>query len=75
MTALRKAGATVVSISDIGNGCPDLLVGFRGDNYLMEVKDGLEKLTADEAEFARSWEGESYVVRSVEAALKIIGAI
>lgn len=27
--ALRKAGASVVSLASVGNGCPDLLVGFR----------------------------------------------
>ena len=39
VTALRKAGATVRIISQ-GEGIPDLLVGFRGETMLMEVKDG-----------------------------------
>ena len=38
--ALRAAGATVQSLAAVGVGVPDLLVGFRGQTYLMEVKDG-----------------------------------
>lgn len=38
--ALRQVGATVLSLADMGDGCPDLLVGFRGFNILLEVKDG-----------------------------------
>lgn len=38
--ALRKMGAFVQSLAAVGDGCPDLLVGFRGKTYLIEVKDG-----------------------------------
>lgn len=36
--ALRGAGASVVSLAGVGNGCPDLLVGVGLDLWLMEVK-------------------------------------
>lgn len=73
--ALRKAGATVLSLADVGNGCPDLLVSFRDELYLMEIKDESGKLTSDEANFFDAWGGNAYIVRTVETALKIIGAI
>jgi Holliday junction resolvase len=40
VSALRAAGATVQSLAAIGNGCPDLLVGFNRKTLLMEIKDG-----------------------------------
>jgi hypothetical protein len=36
--ALRKTGASVQHLHTIGKGCPDLLVGYRGRNILIEVK-------------------------------------
>ena len=38
--ALRELGATVQHLHAVGKGCPDLLVGYKGSNYLLEVKDG-----------------------------------
>ena len=50
--ALRQVGASVQSLASTGKGCPDLLVGFRGVNWLLEIKDGQKvksarKLTDD----------------------------
>ena len=76
---LRKAGATVQSLANIGNGCPDLLVGYHGKNYLMEIKDGdkvpsARKLTKDEITWHKEWQGEVHIVERPEAALLLIGA-
>ncbi len=40
VAALRAAGATVEYLHAVGGGCPDLLVGYRGANYVLEVKEG-----------------------------------
>jgi hypothetical protein len=40
--ALRSAGATVQSLAGVGKGVPDLLVGFKGQTLLFEVKDGFK---------------------------------
>lgn len=78
VSALRKIGASVQSLAAIGKGCPDILVGFRGRNWLMEIKDGMLKpsarrLTDDEASWHRRWFGQVHLVQSVDEALKLVG--
>ena len=64
----------------LGNGVPDLLAGFRGEWFVLEVKDGTKspserKLTPLEEEFINSCPAPVYVVKSVGEALQAIGAI
>ena len=75
VNALRAAGATVQHLHTVGRGCPDLLVGFRGVNYLMEVKMPGKKLTLDERKWMIGWKGDIHVVSSIEYALAVIGAV
>ena len=35
---LQQAGASVVDLSGVGGGCPDLLVGYAGNTALVEIK-------------------------------------
>jgi len=75
--ALRRVGATVQILSQVGHGCPDLLVGFRGRNYLIEVKnqDGRgAQFTPDEKNWHHEWSGTVGVVLNIEQALEYIGA-
>lgn len=72
--ALRKAGCSVLSLASVGGGCPDLVVGVRGKNLLIEVKDGSKcpskrSLTPDELEFFEHWKGCAMIVESVAQAL------
>lgn len=72
--ALKTVGCSVLDLADVGHGCPDLLVGYAGRNWLMEVKDGDNKaLTPDESRFALLWRGQRATVRTVDEALAIIG--
>jgi hypothetical protein len=76
--ALRQVGASVQSLASTGKGVPDLLVGFRGKNLLLEVKDGgkvksARKLTPDQVAWHQDWRGHVAVVESVEQAIKILG--
>ena len=80
--SLRRAGAIVQVTSNIGGGFPDLVVGFRGKNYLLEIKDGgkppsSRKLTKDQQEFHMRWNarGSVVVVESVMDALRAVGAV
>ena len=75
--ALRKHGATVQDLSGVGKGCPDKLVGWRGRNYLMEIKDGKKPpsrraLSHDQVIWLNTWEGSAHVVTSVEDALAVL---
>jgi hypothetical protein len=36
--ALRQIGAVVQSLAAVGNGCPDLLVGYRNRLFLLEFE-------------------------------------
>lgn len=73
--ALRGAGATVVSLANVGDGCPDLLVGSRRMTYLLECKSGpRDGLTDDQRVWHLTWHGWPVaVVRSVDEALDVIG--
>jgi hypothetical protein len=80
VSALRKAGAQVQSLAAIGKGVPDLLCSFRGNLFLLEVKDGAkppsgQKLTADQVKWHQAWGALVEVVNSPEQALRAIGAI
>ena len=75
--ALRGIGATVQPLHAVGDGCPDLLVGYRGENILIEVKDGkkvpsAQKLTDDQKEWHDSWAGTAYVINSEDKALECV---
>lgn len=75
---IRKIpGVSVVSIHEKGQGVPDLLVGHRNRNYLLEVKDpskspSRRRLTPDEEKFHQSWSGQIAVVHTLEDVLKIL---
>lgn len=71
--ALRGVGASVTLLHEVGDGCPDILVGFKGCNYALEVKGLKGKLTDDQEEWFRKWRGQKAVVRTVEEALQAIG--
>lgn len=80
VAALRGAGASVQLLHAVGEGCPDLLVGHQGKNFLLEVKDGAkppsaQKLTPQQEIWHRDWRGQRVVVNSPEAALAAIGVI
>lgn len=75
--ALRAIGCTVAITSSLGDGFPDLVVGYRGRNYLIEVKDGNKppsrrKLTKDEKQFSESWKGQYAVVESIDEAIGLV---
>ena len=78
---LRTTGATVVLLSGVGKGVPDLLVGFRGVTLLMEIKDGKKppsdrKLTTEQQKWHAEWRGGALaIVDSADSALRMIGVI
>jgi Holliday junction resolvase len=77
---LRAVGCSVAITSGLGRGFPDLVVGYRGKNYLFEIKDGNKapsqrKLTIDEKRFHETWRGQVFVIKNINEALRTIGAL
>ncbi len=73
---LRKHGICVQHLHQLGKGTPDLLLGYRGKNFLVELKDGRKapskrRLTPDELHWHESWRGQVAVAESVEDILKL----
>jgi len=74
---LRKIGADVADTSRLGGGFPDLVVGYRGTNYLIEVKDPKQKpsdrkLTPKEKDFFDRWgSGPCFVVETLDGFLEL----
>jgi hypothetical protein len=74
---LKALGASVQSLTAIGDGAPDLLIGYRGVNVLAEVKDGrLEparrKLRPNQVKWHASWRGQVDVVECAEDAIALL---
>jgi phosphoserine phosphatase len=73
VATLRAAGAYVWIIS-----LPvDLLVGYKGHTFLVEIKtDARKRLTALQTDFFENWTGGTLCrVDSPDAALRMIGVI
>jgi len=66
--ALLEAGATFERL----DWC-DLLVGYLGMNYLLEVKTSKGKLTKKQSKDFPLWNGRITVVRTTKQALEAIG--
>ena len=75
VAALRKAGCSVQHLHELGRGCPDLLVGYRGQNYCLELKSEKGTLTDAERDWHWNWNGKVAIVRTVDEALAAVGAI
>ena len=81
INALEAVGATVEQMVT-GSGVPDLLVGYKDINYLMEVKPLPVKGKVFASQVALNkkqviwhwyWKGQKAVVRTSEEALALIG--
>ncbi len=75
--AARKMGASVAILSNLGNGIPDILIGHKGKNLLVEIKDGTKppskrKLTPDELEFHNNWRGQICIIESIDDLIKLL---
>jgi hypothetical protein len=73
--ALRACGCEVQSMAAIGKGVPDLLVSYRNQLLLLELKDGSKppsarKLTPAQIEWHKRW--PVHVVTSVEDAIELL---
>lgn len=80
VAALRAVGASVATCQAVGKGFPDLVVGYQGRNYMIEVKDPSQpkhrhELTPAQVEFHGGWHGDLVKVFTAKEALIHIGAL
>jgi hypothetical protein len=80
VAGLRAAGCTVAAAHAVGRGFPDLVVGYRGCTYLLEVKDGdkprsARQLTPAQVDWHDAWRGHVAVVCNLAEALAAVGIV
>lgn len=70
--ALRQCGASIYSTASLGDGFPDAVAGFRGFNYLIEIKNGTRKwdLSDDQKTFHSNWQGQIVIIDSIQSAIE-----
>ena len=70
-------GVTVAITSQLGDGFPDFIVGYKRFNYMIELKDGdkvksKKKLTEGEHKFHNEWRGQVAVCESFDEIFSLI---
>lgn len=73
--AFRAMGCSVLSLAQVGKGCPDLVIGTHGINLLVEVKTPKGKLTNDQSAFIAGWKGGYDVVRTTEDVANLLQTV
>lgn len=83
VTALREAMRSVLVLSQVGRGAPDLLVGHVGQcarcrarmsvNTLMEIKTAAGDLSTRQVDFHATWRGPIVTARTIDEALRLSG--
>jgi len=77
--ALRNAGASVHLMHAVGDGFPDLAVGYRGSNYLLEIKvegavpSAYGTMTKPQVKWHTEWRGHAEIVHNAEEAFEACG--
>ncbi len=76
VATFRSAGASVMVLSSVGHGCPDLLVGYHGRDALVEVKGAKGKRTPDQIVWHREWYGRPVrIVRTCMDAIDLLNKV
>ena len=65
-------GCVVKCLHRMGEGWPDLAVGYKGGNYFMEVKAKGGKLTEAQREFHNEWTGSIHIVHDLPEARQML---
>lgn len=73
----RSMGATVIDTSSLGKGFPDLVVGYRNQTLLVEIKkDNKAKFTVQQLEFLTKWNGGTVArIENQEQAIKLLSLL
>jgi Holliday junction resolvase len=71
---LRSLGATVFDASRMGQGFPDLVVGYNHQTVLVEIKSGeKKKFTQAQLKFMADWKGSAVTrINDIDGAIRLI---
>jgi hypothetical protein len=77
VAAFRGMGASVRHTHMIGEGFPDIAVGYANKTVLVEIKDGSlppskRKLTPDEKHFHDLWRGAVAIVETTDDVIELM---
>jgi len=67
-------GASVLNLSRVGEGCPDILIGYKKHSVLCEIKrNDKAPYTESQVKFMQNWRGGAISrIDSVDAAIRLI---
>lgn len=69
VSTLQKLGAEVVDTSKVGYGFPDLVVSYRGEWHLIEVKTKKGKLLKSQKMFHGKHSAPVHILRCIDDAV------
>jgi len=72
VSGLRQLGATVQILSQVGEGCPDIAVGWHGRNYFFEIKMPGGKREPKQVIWHNEWGGQVDTIESLDGAIAIL---
>lgn len=62
---LSESGCQIINLTQVGQGCPDLLICYNGINILIEIKN-TGKLNDKQRLFHHKWNGPIEIVYNLE---------
>lgn len=72
----RECGASVLHLHAVGENAPDLLIGTKGVNVLVELKTPTGKLRDGQKAFISEWRGaDVWVIRSPDEAQRLVNEV
>lgn len=73
----REMGGSVLDLSRVGKGCPDILVGINNRMAFVEIKrDAKAKYTDDQIKFMQNWKGGTISrIHDLEGAIRLINLL
>jgi Holliday junction resolvase len=72
----KALGCSVVDLSSVGRGCPDLVIGINKMTIFVEIKSSSKAgYTPHQIEWMQSWRGGTVArIDSIDAAVRLVNA-
>ncbi len=77
VVVFEQLGCSVLNCVRVGSGFPDLIIGYRGHDYLVEVKNptnayGKRGLNGNQKRWSDTWPSPVFVVRTEDDVIKLV---